>query len=429
MSAASNLTQGHLAYRENVSAEVSGANYSDGVTAGKLWLPIWSGEVINAYDEYNVFESMVKSRTIPSGTTVEIPITGTVDLKPFWNAGVELVGGSDAKTSTFQLKLDKRPMAAHFEIDNVDMMLTQWEFRNELARQAAQTLANARDKQIYSYLVRAAVSTQITNDPRPTLNLDTALYGEASDNSKKLREWGAADAAAADRATGALSALESVEKYIVFLQENNIGYDRLYMTVSPQCFMDIRALGVARAAADLGVGSSNTASRPMFSGNDSYSLGSGMADSYGQLTDALEYMGCTIIKTNHGSDNLRDKSGEDATVNGLGEIKYNLDFAMGAAGSDEAGIINGVRAVMFTPEAVGAIRLQGLKVDVVDDVRRNTTFTVASMMNGTGVLRPECAAIIHTRNGADGSAFDTRAECAHADYLDVDADGYQQGGV
>jgi len=315
-------------------------------------------------------------------------------------------------------------MAAHFEIDNVDMMLTQWEFRNELARQAAQTLANARDKQIYSYLARAAVTSQIDNDPRPTLNLDSALYGSDSTDSLKLKAWGASGAAAADRATGALSALEKIEKYIVYLQENNIGYDRLYMSVSPQCFMDIRALGVARASADLGVGSSNTASRPMFSGNDSYSLGSGMTDAYGQLTDSLEYMGCNIIKTNHGSDNLRDKSTEDATANGLGEAKYNLDFSCDLAASDTTALINGVRAVMFTPEAVGAIRLQGLKVDVVDDVRRNTTFTVASMMNGTGVLRPECAAIIHTRDGDSGSDFDTRAEMRGVGCMKVDADGY-----
>ena len=181
--------------------------------------------------------------------------------------------------------------------------------------------------------------------------------------------------------------------------------------------MDIRALGVARASADLGIGTTNTASRPMFSGNDSYSLGSGMKDSYGQLTDSLEYMGCNIIKTNHGSDNLRDTSGGTT----LGEAKYNLDWLMGM--TDSTTETTGVRAVMFTPESVGAIRLQGLKVDVVDDIRRNTTFTVASMMNGTGVLRPECAALIHAGNG-DHADNDTRAELRGASKIDVDADGY-----
>lgn len=416
------LTQGHLAYREDIGAATSGSAYSSGVTAGKLWLPIWSGEVINAYDEFNMFEKMVTSRVIPSGTTMEFPITGTVALEPSWDAGQELVGGSDAQTSTFAVSLDKRPMASHFELDNVDLMLTQWEYRNELARQTAQTLSNARDKQLYSYLIRAAVTSQITNDPRPSLNLDSALYGEDASNGKKLREWGSSGASAADRATGALSALEQVEKYIVYLQENNVPYDQLFMAVSPQCFMDIRSLGVARASTDL-----NSGGRQLyFGGNTDGGYGTGLGghltDAYGQMHDSLEYMGCTIIKTNHGSDQLRDTS----AGNTLGENKYNLDFAMGAAGSDAAGVINGVRAVMFTPDAVASLRLQGLKVDTVDDVRRNTTFTVASMMQGTGVLRPECAAIIHSRNGASGSAFDTRAECAHADYLDVDADGYAQ---
>jgi len=312
-------------------------------------------------------------------------------------------------------------MAAHFEIDNVDMMLTQWEFRNELARQAAQTLANARDKQIYSYLARCAVTSQITNDPRPSLNLDTAIFGSDSTDTLKLKDWGTSAGTAANRATGALSALEQVEKYIVFLQENNIPYDRLYMSISPQCFMDIRALGVARSSPDLGIGSTETASRPMFAGAQETSLGTGLKDSYGQLADTLEYMGCTIMKTNHGSDNLRDTSGGVT----LGEAKYNLDFSLGESGNDTTSIIGGVRAVMFTPEAVGAIRLQGLKVDVVDDIRRNTTFTVASMMNGTGVLRPECAAIIHTLDGSSG-AVDNRTQLREAAYMDVDADGYAQ---
>tara|TARA_R100000234_G_scaffold120054_1_gene105136 strand:+ start:7723 stop:8985 length:1263 start_codon:yes stop_codon:yes gene_type:complete len=419
MTTPADLVQNQLAYRENVGAATSGAAYSDGVTAGKLWLPIWSGEVINAYDEFNMFEQLVTSRVIPSGTTMEFPITGTVALEPSWDAGQELIGGSDAKTSTFAVSLDKRPMAAHFEIDNVDLMLTQWEFRNELARQAAMTLANTRDKQLYSYLVRAAVTSQIANDPRPALNLDSALYGDDGTGSLKLSSWGTAGATAAHRATGALSALEKVEKYIVFLQENNIPYDQLFMAVSPQCFMDIRSLGVARTNDNLSSGGRQLYFGGNTEGGYGTGLGNHLTDSYGQLHDTLEYMGCTIIKTNHGADQLRDISG--ATT--IGEAKYNLDFLMGM--TDTSTETTGVRAVMFTPDAVASLRLQGLKVDTVDDVRRNTTFTVASMMQGTGVLRPECAAIIHAGN-ASHADNDTRLDLRGAAKLDVDADGYVQ---
>jgi hypothetical protein len=392
--AVGNLTGGHLPYRTTTGAAISGSNS----TGGKLWLPIWSGEVIHAYDEYNMFENLVTTRVIPSGTTVEIPITGTVDLKPAWEAGEELVGGAASTAKTFQLKLDKRPMAAHFEVDNIDLMQTQWEYRNELARQAAQTIANARDKQIFSYLVRTATASQLSGDPRPTMNLESVLYGDTGE--KQIAEWGDSDEEAADRATGALSALEYVEQFIVHLQENNIPYDRLYMAVTPQAFMDIRALGVARASDEF----ANGGQQLYFAGNAG--LGGPLTNSYGQLHDTLEYMGCTIVKSNHVLGT--DLSGGTT----LGEDKYNLDFAAG-----------GVKAVMWTPECMAGIRLQGLKVDTVDDIRRNTTFTVASMMAGTGVLRPECAALI-TSVDTSASAVDTRTEIRGSSYLDVDADGW-----
>ena len=448
MTAVGNLPQNSLSYRENTGAATSGDAYASGTSAGKLWLPIWSGEVIHAYDEMNQFEGLVQSKTIPSGTTVEIPITGTVSLKPTWLAGEELTGGDDSNTSTFQLKLDKRPMAAHFELDNVDLMLTQWEFRAELARQAALTLANTRDKQIYSYLTRAALSTQIDADPRPGLNLDNAIFGEDGSTSLKLASVGTTAATAADRATGALSMLEKVEKYIVYLQENNIPYGQLYLAVSPRTFMDIRALGVARSSLDLGgaytvpaitdSGSDNVGIQDAYSaasgGRSPYfgGMGNGLGGplnmAYGQMADTLEYMGCTIIKTNHGSDQIRATAyGTDGTDGSkpLGELKYNLDFTCSQS-ADTTALTRGVRAVMFTPEAVGAIRLQGLKVDTVDDVRRNTVFTVASMMSGTGVLKPECAAVIHTMD-ATASATDTRAEIAALAEMDGASGGVGVG--
>ena len=42
-----------------------------------------------------------------------------------------------------------------------------------------------------------------------------------------------------------------------------------------------------------------------------------------------------------------------------------------------------------------------MKVDTVDDVRRNTVFTVASMMKGAGVLRPECSALLVGRTASN----------------------------
>lgn len=406
--AVGNLGADNMVYRSAVGDRTSSAN-----PPGKLWLPIWAGEVINAYDEYNMFEPLVTTRTISSGTTAEFPITGTVSLKASWDAGEELTGGTSTATS-FVVSLDKRPMASHFEMDNVDLMLTQWEYRSELARQAALTLANARDKQIYSYLVRAATADPFADDPRSDITeakLDTMLYGEhlASDGAttRKFADWGDAAATQANRATGALSALEAIEKFIVDLQELHVPYSNLYMACSPQAFMDIRALGVARSSSDA------LDAQPMFGGVAAAGgLGAPFTQGLGQLHDTLEYMGCTIIKSNHVLT-------ANASTSDVGEAKYAQDFG-------DAGI----RAVMWLPEAVAALKLQGLKVDTVDDVRRNTTFTVASMMGGTGVLRPECAAVITSMKLSEESGGSGTPDAAHergavrgASFLNTPAEG------
>ena len=143
-----NLSGSDLAYnmfapeRENVAG--SGPK---GSNPNKLWLPLWSGETIHAYDQYNVFENLITNKSLTGGFSWEFPITGTIGLNASWDAGEELGGGSST-SSSFKVNLDKRPMAAHFETDNVDALVTQWDYRSELARQAGQTLANTRDRQL-----------------------------------------------------------------------------------------------------------------------------------------------------------------------------------------------------------------------------------------------------------------------------------------
>ena len=110
------------------------------------------------------------------------------------------------------------------------------------------------------------------------------------------------------------------------------------------------------------------------------------------LSDSLEYMGCRIVKTNHMPD--FDASLAAAKI---GEDRYNLNFSStvhGGGSAHDDGL--GVGAIIWQSGSVASIQKTGLKVDNVDDVRRNTVFTVASMMSGTGVLKPECASVVCT---------------------------------
>jgi hypothetical protein len=406
------INAGNLPYRTDVAAGLSGPLAG----ANKLWLPIWSGEVIHAYDQYNVFENLVDSRTISTGVAAEFPITGTVGVKAAWNAGEELLGSTtDSASQTISIKLDKRPMAAHFELDNVDLMITQWEYRSELARQAGLALANARDKQVAAYVARAGVEdltwngtaaggSQVTSQDPRGVNTGPVFI------DSKFSNLGLSTAAASDRTNAALAALKAIEDFFVYLQEINAPTDGVTMVVTPRAFQDIRALGVARDNTALEKNIS-----PFFGGvAEVGGLGAQLPMGMNAYTDSLEYMGARIIKS----------SNVPATnFSGIGETRYNLDFGNA-----------GIKAMIFQRSCMGSLSLMGMKVDTVDDVRRNTVFTVASMMKGCGVLRPECSALLvgRTTNNTDantawvqgdGKLFDS------ANTIFTEVNGAHEGGA
>jgi len=366
----SNLGAGDLVYRDQVTASAFPSGGLSGTN--KLWLPLWSGEVINAYDQYNVFENMITTRTISSGFAYEFPTTGTVALKAAWAAGEEL-GGGDAANITFKVQLDPRPMAAHFETDNVDLLVTQWDYRSELARQAGLTLANTRDRQVAMALVAACAVAPIGSDPR-------GISGAFQDPWHVVDGAGTAGNPASCTDNHALRVLAGIEDYLVKCQENDIPVGNVYCAVTPKVFQVIRSLGIPKT-------DSAFANTPMFTASDDYGAGAPISAGMNMLTDSLDYMGVKIIKSNH-------LPKVDHGSSAIGAAKYNLN----CAGLNLFGVI-------FQPEAIAGLSLMGMKVDTVQDVRRNTQFTVASMLKGTGLIRPEmCRAIV----GAQ--ALDTRAE-------------------
>ena len=372
---ADSLAEGDFGYRSDVNAGISMNNPSTG--EGRLVLPIWAGEVIHAYDQYNIFEPMVESRTITSGTSMEFPVTGYVDLQPVWSAGEELMGGKDSTATTFRINLDKRPIASHFELDNIDLMLTQWEYRSELAKQSGRVLADARDRQIGAYIARAAAENGLSEDPRATDHFGYSAIGGLGGKvfcNEKFDDLGNASSTAAARTDAALKLLEKLEEFQIRLQEVDAPTEGVFCAVEPRTFQDIRALGVARDSSDLAGG----AGRPFFGGvADAGGLGAGLQQGMFGLADRLEYQGVTIIKTNH----LPNKDYAAAARN-IGEARYNRTFHVAP-----------VKALIWQQACVASLKMMGLKVDQVDDVRRNTVFTVASMMAGTGVMKPEHAAV------------------------------------
>lgn len=390
----------------------------------QFWIPVWSGEVLNAYDQYNVFEPLVKSDTIQSGTTKRFPVTGTVGATPIWAAGQELIGDSSATApGFFDISLDSRPMASHFELDDIATMITQWDYRSELARQAGLQLSYMRDKQLASMIAIGAVTagTGHATTNYGGMNQGTVVLAPAAIFNK----LGLRGAAAADRTDAALLVLEYIERYMVRLSEIDATLSEVYCAVSPQAFHDIRSLGIARESTGLQGG----AGRPFFGGvAEAGGLGAGLQANLFGLGETLLYMGVVIVKSNHlaqldqakvqaGLANVSSVGIDTATgqyvggltdrspvIGDLGDAKYNFNWYNATTATETAIVAaNGtpaaaaamtpVKALIWQKSAVCSLRLQGLKVESVKDVRRGTFFTVSSMMSGAGVLRPELCGV------------------------------------
>ena len=389
-------TMDNLDGADMVNRLTAAANTSGGVAGvNKLWLPLWSGEVIHAYDQVNMFEPMITSKPLTGGYSYEFPITGTVQAAASWDAGVELGGGTSG-TNTIKIQLDKRPLASYFECDNVDLLITQWDYRSELARQTGLQLANIRDKQIAAAIYAACLCSPLGFSHVAVSGSNTDPRGTFTQSTFPQPAVVAPTAVPASQCTeaSALLILQAIENYFVTMQENDFPIGNVYCVVTPKVFQVIRGLGLTRSADVFTTITTNTAGSnftklPMFGGSGEYGgLGAPYTVGYNSMGDSLDYMGCKIVKSNH----LPTAN----TTLALGSAKYNFD----TTGVYPYGMI-------FQPEAIAGLSLQGMKVDSIADVRRNTQFTVASMMKGTGVLKPELCQLLV---GGVSANIDTRIE-------------------
>ena len=385
------------------STEATAAVAQVGVDAAigdmNLWLNTWAGEVLHSYDAYNVFEGLVDQRSIDNGTTIEFPVTGTIALESAWESGEELSGGGST-TSTFTISLDRRPIAAHFELDNIDVMREQFEFRSELARQAGLTLANERDRQLARLLHACSIEGSRVHNRQgetPSASLDGSGEFEGMDTRYTGRIYnpagatdGTADFEDLSGEKQGLFILAAIEREMVKYKELDIPDTGLVCVIPPDVFNEIRRLGIASVSH-----AGPTGTNSVFTGggySDPLFMGIAQATS---MSSTLNYMGCTIMASNHIAQDAANYTSGDANY----QIANNAFITTADDDGAAAALQNNFKGAIFSRGAVASIRKQGLKVDTVEDVRRNTVFTVASTYMGGGILRPELCASIWNKAG------------------------------
>ena len=326
----------------------------------ELFLKKFSGEILQTFEEANIFKPLHTIRTIDSGKSAQFPVTGIASAS-YHTPGENIADGgnsylSDVKKSEKIINIDKMLVASTF-LANIDDVKNHYDIRSVYANELGKALAVRFDTAIAKTFLAAA---------RDSANLTTTSAGSTYDVAGEAFGRGNLDPTAVDTFTGAqlVGALFAAAQK---LDENDVPSDGRFCVLRPQEYYKLVT----------GADSSNSFSLVSAVNSDIGGQGSLASGSIPQIA------GISIYKSNHipSTDLSAVSTGDGSSANDVfktGGVGYNGDFR------NSLGIVS-------HSAAVGTVKLLDLATESEYQIERQGTLFVAKYAMGHGVLRPECA--------------------------------------
>jgi hypothetical protein len=137
------------------------ANYDE---ATALFMKQFSGEVITAFNELNIFAPLHMVRTISQGKSASFAHMGKATAR-YHTAGVPVLGSNNIKHNETVIKVDNKLIADVF-IDELEEAMNHYDVRSEYSKQLGAALAREFDTKLARVIALAARSTnKITGLP------------------------------------------------------------------------------------------------------------------------------------------------------------------------------------------------------------------------------------------------------------------------
>ena len=329
---------------------------SGGSDNDALFLKVFSGEILTAFETHNVMKDLHLMRTISNGKSAQFPVSGIASAK-YHTPGQNIADSGNSYLSSIGMNeriitIDDVLVSSTF-IANIDELKSHYDVRSIYAKELGKALAKRFDIATMKTLFAAAGTGAAA--PQPGGNSITG--------------------ATTNTAAGIIDALYAAATK---LDEVDAPSDGRYAIVTPAQYYKLLT-------------SDNVAINKDTSG--------GGADAARGVV--AEVAGISLVKSNNfleiiaegdlsssqsGADNDDGSSNND--VFGGSGVGYNGDFSAlttGSGASLEHGILVG------TKEAIGTVKLLDLATESEYQIERQGTLFVAKYAMGHGVLRPECS--------------------------------------
>ena len=341
----------------SLTGQINGAganvNYA---TDNAMFLKVFSGEVLQAFETATVMKPLHMVRTISNGKSAQFPLTGIASAS-YHTPGEDLLSDgsyiSAIKHAEKVITIDDLLTATTF-IDKLDEAKNHYDVRSIYSSELGRALAREMDK----HLIGVAINTAATftqADPAPVNSAVTDLP------SSTVLENNALGANGADLTTEnqAAAFIDMMFEMAANFDEKNVPSEDRYVVVTPQ--------------------------------------------TYYTIVNSPE--GKDLINRDYNPDPSNSfVNAQIASVAGFRMIRSNIAPSVygttvtnpTATQNSYGGNFSRVKAIAFQKQAFGTVKLLDLAMESEYEIRLQGHLMVAKYAMGHGSLRHECAGLIAT---------------------------------
>ena len=303
-------------------------------TEDALFLKVFSGEVLTAFERSSVTQGAEMVRSISNGKSASFPVMGRIGAA-YHTPGTEITG-SDVNHNEKVITINDLLVSSAF-LSNIEEAKNHWDVRSSYSSEIGRALAFQKDKHVLQTIGQAAqAAANITGGDAGTVLTNTGIASATAATAAN---------AMIDSLFDAASALDS--HYVP--KEGRKAFIRLE---------EYYKLANATNAVNVD-----------FSGG----ANGGVAD--GRV---LRIAGIELVPTPHFvSSNVNSGVDQGSATQG--------------GSNPQAVDLSNYVCLVSHPSAAGTVQLMNLATEMEYDIRRQGTLMVAKYAMGHGVLRPEAA--------------------------------------
>jgi len=301
-----------------------------------LFLKLFSGEIITAFEKHTVTLDKHRVVTIQSGKSFQFPVIGNVPAAEYHVPGDELLGQKVAHGERI-IPIDKM-LLNHIFLGDLDEAMSHFDVRAPYSKKMGNNLAQAFDNNIFRNLVACGSASAVAS-------LGAEGEGDIIDDANL------ASATDADRWTAWLSFFENAAAKL----DNRFVTGERFCVIKPEDMYFLVRYSLTAPNGGL-IGREVGGTGSVASGTTIYAFG-------------LKIVASPMLPT----------------------TDYSLDTFHKVD-------CRNVKAIAFTEDAVGTLKLMDVSLQSQWDIRRQGTLMVARYAMGHGILQPEC--VVVGRSGA-----------------------------